>query len=49
MMAQCTAHAKLKSVYGVSRVTHTRPSNYKSKVRGSEGVEATYLGLVGKN
>ena len=42
MMAQCTAHAQLKSVYGVSRVTFHRepgPPISMSKVRGP-GVEA---------
>ena len=42
MMAQCTAHAQLKSVYGVSRVTCHRtpgPPIFMSKVRGP-GVEA---------
>ena len=43
MMAQCTAHAHLKSVYGVSRVMCHRepgPPIFMSKVRGP-GVEAS--------
>ena len=43
MMAQCTAHAQLKSVYGVSRVTCHRESGppiFMSKVR-EPGVEAS--------
>ena len=45
MMAQCTAHTQLKSVYGVSRVTcHREPGPPISmpKVRGP-GVEATVV------
>ena len=45
MMAQCTAHAQLKSVYGVSRVTcrlEPGPPISMSKVRGP-GVEAIPL------
>ena len=41
MMAQCTAHIQLKSVYGVSRITCHRtpgPLIFMSKVRGP-GVE----------
>ena len=37
MMTQCTAHAQLKSVYGVSRVMCHRtpgPPIFMSKVRG---------------
>ena len=41
MIAQCTAHAQLKSVYGVSRVTCRQPGPpiSMSKVRGP-GVES---------
>ena len=49
MMAQCTAHAQIKSVYGVSRVTCHRepgPPISMSKVTGP-GVEAK-LSLGGK-
>ena len=45
MMAQCTDHAQLNSVYGVSRVTcHLEPGPpiSMSKVR-RPGVEATFL------
>ena len=44
MMAQCTAHAQLKFVYGMSRVTcHRKPGPpiFTSKIRGP-GVEARW-------
>ena len=39
MMAHCTAHAQLKSVYRVSIGSHAGPPISMSKVRGP-GVEA---------